>query len=80
MELLQQPPSLSSMTFSVMFYLIPIDLIRTNAPWGLGRISTEHRLANQNPMDLTFTYTYNPTAGFGVDIYVLGTHSHNTPI
>jgi hypothetical protein len=80
MELLQQTPSLNSTTLSVMFYLILIDLIRTNTPWGLGRISTEHWLANQNPAHLTFTYAYNLTAGFGVDIYVLGMHSRNTLI
>ncbi|OCH86831.1 serine proteinase [Obba rivulosa] len=44
-----------------------------NAPWGLNRISQRARLANQNAQDMTFVYTYPPSPGRGVDIYVLDT-------
>ena len=47
-------------------------ILRTNAPWGLARISQNGRLANQNPNALTFTYRYDSSAGAGVDIYVIG--------
>ncbi|TFK21493.1 serine protease [Coprinopsis marcescibilis] len=46
---------------------------QTNAPWGLGRLSQRARLTNQNTGALTYTYTYDDTAGAGVDIYVLDT-------
>jgi cerevisin len=59
---------------------ILIDLIRTNAPWGLGRVSTHKKLTDQNPAHLTFTYTYDPSAGTGVDIYVIGMYFCNTSI
>ena len=47
-------------------------IIRTNAPWGLQRISQSARLANQNPNTLSFTYTFDPSAGQGVDIFIVG--------
>ncbi|OBZ79180.1 Cuticle-degrading protease [Grifola frondosa] len=46
---------------------------QTNAPWGLARISQNAELADQNTNDLTFTYTYDSSAGSGVDIYVVDT-------
>ena len=45
---------------------------RTNAPWGLQRISQTAKLSNQNTNALTFTYTYDSSAGSGVDIYIVG--------
>ncbi|TEB31173.1 subtilisin-like protein [Coprinellus micaceus] len=45
---------------------------QTNAPWGLGRLSSIPKLANQNSTALTFNYTYDSSGGAGVDIYVLG--------
>ena len=45
---------------------------RTNAPWGLQRISQTEKLSNQNTNALTFTYTYDSSAGSGVDIYIVG--------
>ena len=45
---------------------------RTNAPWGLARLSQAAKLTDQNTNDLTFTYKYDSTAGAGVDIYVVG--------
>ncbi|KAG5640906.1 hypothetical protein DXG03_006680 [Asterophora parasitica] len=45
---------------------------QTNAPWGLSRISQKAKLANQNANALTFSYTYDNSAGSGVDVYVVG--------
>ncbi|KDR82015.1 hypothetical protein GALMADRAFT_152808 [Galerina marginata CBS 339.88] len=46
---------------------------QTNAPWGLARITSPKKLANQDVEALTFSYPYNSTAGAGVDIYVIDT-------
>ncbi|KAF5385321.1 hypothetical protein D9615_001506 [Tricholomella constricta] len=46
---------------------------QTNAPWGLSRLSSTTKLANQSPSALTFSYTYDASAGAGVDIYVVDT-------
>ena len=45
---------------------------RPNAPWGLGRISSQTKLANQNTSALTFSYDYDSTAGSGATIYIIG--------
>nr|AIN44165.1 serine proteinase [Volvariella volvacea] len=50
-----------------------ISATQTNAPWGLGRISQDGLLSNQNAAALTFTYTYHDSAGAGVDVYVVDT-------
>ena len=47
--------------------------LRTDAPWGLGRVSSKAKLANQDPTALTFTYNYDSTAGANSDVYVIGT-------
>jgi hypothetical protein len=47
--------------------------VRTDAPWGLARVSSQTRLSNQNPIDLNFAYEYDSPAGNGVDIYVVDT-------
>ncbi|KAF9468269.1 serine protease [Collybia nuda] len=46
---------------------------QTNAPWGLSRLSQRGRLANQSPSVLTHSYTYDASAGSGVDIYIIDT-------
>lgn len=47
--------------------------LRTNAPWGLQRVSQNAKLpANSNPQALTYTFKYDSSAGAGVDIYVIG--------
>jgi len=46
---------------------------QTNAPWGLGRISQTGRLSSQSTTALTYTYTYDDSAGRGVDIYIADT-------
>ena len=45
---------------------------RTNATWGLGRISSRKKLANQKATALTFTYEYDAFAGANSDIYIIG--------
>jgi hypothetical protein len=47
-------------------------LRRTNAPWGIARLSQVAKLANQDATALTFTYTFDSSAGSGVDIYIVG--------
>lgn len=46
-----------------------------NAPWGLSRLSTGGSPLPEGsiPTDLTFTYSFDETAGSGVDIYFLDT-------
>lgn len=47
-------------------------LHRTNAPWGLQRISQAAKLSSTSTTALTYSYTYDDTAGTGVDIYIVG--------
>ena len=47
--------------------------IRTDAPWGLGRVSSQTKLTNQDVDALTYTYKYDSTAGANSDVYVIGT-------
>ncbi|KAG9004497.1 subtilisin-like serine protease [Tulasnella sp. JGI-2019a] len=47
---------------------------QTDATWGLQRISSATPLgANTNPLTLNFNYTFDNTAGQGVDVYVIDT-------
>ncbi|XP_006464052.1 serine proteinase [Agaricus bisporus var. bisporus H97] len=46
---------------------------QTNAPWGLARLSSTTRLSNQNAAALTFSYTFDASAGSGVDIFIVDT-------
>jgi len=46
--------------------------LRTDAPWGLGRVSSKTKLANQDSTALTFTYNYDSTGGANSDVYVIG--------
>jgi len=43
------------------------------APWGLQRISQRGPLANKNANAVNFVYTFDDSAGEGVDVYVLDT-------
>ncbi|KAF5352594.1 hypothetical protein D9756_006339 [Leucocoprinus leucothites] len=45
----------------------------TNAPWGLSRLSSSSKLSNQDTSALTYSYTYDSSAGAGVDIYIVDT-------
>lgn len=47
--------------------------LRTNATWGLQRITQAGALSNQNAAATTYTYAYDDTAGEGVDIYIVDT-------
>ncbi|PIL31922.1 hypothetical protein GSI_06626 [Ganoderma sinense ZZ0214-1] len=53
--------------------VVTIAATQTNATWGLQRINQAANLTDQNTGDLTFTYTYDDSAGEGVDIYVVDT-------
>ena len=44
---------------------------RTDATWGLGRISSVNRLTGSD-QDLNFTYKYENSAGVGAVVYVIG--------
>ncbi|KAH0586743.1 hypothetical protein H2248_007954 [Termitomyces sp. 'cryptogamus'] len=46
---------------------------QTNATWGLARLSSVKKLANQNSNALNFQYLRETTAGLGVDVYVIDT-------
>ncbi|KAF8167100.1 serine protease [Crassisporium funariophilum] len=46
---------------------------QTNAPWGIARLSSTARLTNQDTSALTFSYTYDASAGAGADIYIVDT-------
>ncbi|KAF9522375.1 serine protease [Crepidotus variabilis] len=46
---------------------------QTNAPWGISRISKAKALKAQDASFLNYTYTYDSTAGKGVDIYIVDT-------
>jgi cerevisin len=46
---------------------------KTNAPWGLSRLSQTAKLTGTSTTALTYTYKYDSTAGSGVDIYVVDT-------
>ncbi|CAE6472645.1 unnamed protein product [Rhizoctonia solani] len=48
--------------------------VQENAPWGLQRISSAQKLPTGSRANaLAFTYTFNETAGQGVDVYVIDT-------
>lgn len=46
---------------------------QTGAIWNLQRISQVPKLANNDPNALVFNYTYDDSAGAGVDVYVVDT-------
>ena len=47
-------------------------VLRTNAPWGLSRLSQDATLTNQDPTALNFTYRFDSSAGANVDVYIVG--------
>lgn len=53
-------------------YMSALDT-QTNATWGLARVSSHGKLANQDPSLLNFRYKYKHNPGNGVDIYVVDT-------
>ncbi|KAG6908515.1 hypothetical protein DXG01_004367 [Tephrocybe rancida] len=46
--------------------------VQTNAVWGLARLSSKNKLTKQNANAGNFKYYYDPNAGSGVDVYVIG--------
>lgn len=50
-----------------------VTVTQTNAPWGLLRLIQAAKLSNQDTSALTYSYTYDATAGAGVDIYIVDT-------
>jgi cerevisin len=44
---------------------------RSDAPWGISRLSQKGKETDQNADDLKFTYKYDSKAGAGVDIYII---------
>ncbi|KAG6887423.1 hypothetical protein C0995_015488, partial [Termitomyces sp. Mi166 len=44
---------------------------QTNATWGLARLSSKKKLEYWNIIATNFTFNYYPSAGQGVDIYVI---------
>ncbi|KAJ3525706.1 hypothetical protein NMY22_g10463 [Coprinellus aureogranulatus] len=53
--------------------ILSITATQTNATWGLQRITQTGALSNQNAGATTYTYTYDDSAGEGVDIYIVDT-------
>jgi cerevisin len=53
-------------------------LQQANAPWGLARLAQDGALADKNPAQLNFQYTFDSTAGQGVDVYVVDTGIRTT--
>lgn len=51
-------------------------LLRTDAPGRLQRINQAAELTEQNTGDLTLTYSYDYSAGEGVDIYIIDTYQY----
>ncbi|KXT10915.1 hypothetical protein AC579_3490 [Pseudocercospora musae] len=64
-------------TISISHASIPTTMdVRTNAPWGLQRISTSSnaKLSTGSPSAMDYTYTYTDSnLGSGSDIYILDT-------
>ncbi|KAM6493475.1 serine protease [Amanita muscaria] len=54
--------------------------IQTTAPWGLERISQVGpvQVGSRNSESLTYSYTYDQSAGKGVDIYVIGIYTDHS--
>ncbi|GLB45549.1 putative peptidase S8 family protein [Lyophyllum shimeji] len=46
---------------------------QTDAPWGLSRLSSTYSLSGYDDSALDFSYTYDSSSGYGVDIYVVDT-------
>jgi len=45
---------------------------RTDAPWGIARISSKDQLHGPDFDALNFTYRYDSSAGANSDVYILG--------
>ncbi|KAJ3488940.1 hypothetical protein NLI96_g2489 [Meripilus lineatus] len=72
LELLRASPDVESIAEDGIYSINTI-VTQTNAPWGLARLSQNARLSSQTPNTLNFNYTYDDSAGQGVDIYIIDT-------
>lgn len=62
------------LTFTSYFLLgLLTFLCRSNAPWGLSRISQNGAVSGGDASALDYSYSYDDTAGEGVDVYVVDT-------
>ena len=78
----QQLPSTLSEHLHVVIQLIFL-VQRTNAPWGIARLDQNAKLTSQNTGAVNFAYSYDSSAGAGVDIYIVGVYClerHSNPI
>jgi cerevisin len=64
-------------SFSLVMWSYAWCDFRNNAPWGLERISRRTPVANKRLGASTFTYSYDSSAGIGVEVYVIGVY-HRT--
>ena len=48
-------------------------VVQTTAPWGLQALSTTKSVGRTDTATLNYTYTYDSSAGSGVDVYVVDT-------
>ncbi|KAH8834923.1 serine protease [Flagelloscypha sp. PMI_526] len=53
--------------------IVTTQAVQTDAPWGLGRLTSVDTLENQDAAALTYEYDYEDVAGTGVDVYVVDT-------
>ncbi|KAJ3497156.1 hypothetical protein NLJ89_g10387 [Agrocybe chaxingu] len=53
--------------------ILGTNVTQTDAPWGLQRISQKAKLSNTSTSALTYKYTYDSSAGEGVDAYIVDT-------
>ncbi|KAJ2918823.1 hypothetical protein MD484_g1582, partial [Candolleomyces efflorescens] len=68
---LQNAPGVESISEDVIMHTFNT---QTDAPWGLARLSSKSSLgADSKDSDLNFSYTYDSSAGAGVDVYVVDT-------
>lgn len=66
LRMVLRPSSKRSMfLFPLIFQSFFDNAVRTDAPWGIARLSQTDKLAIQNTSRVDFTYTYDDTAGAG---------------
>lgn len=53
-------------------------ITQNDAPWGLQRISQRAAMQSSDPTQTNFVYTYDDSAGQGVDIYIIDTGVRTT--
>jgi len=53
-----------------------LEFCRTDAPWGISRISQDDKHAESNALKSAFDYKYNETP-FEVNVYLVGMSAQN---